>query len=280
MANDFKVAAERKKRMTAVRTAEKTIEKIEEFQKEQGPVLGENNMSAVNMTVDKLKETIKDNDQDSAAINNANQAAEDALSAALDMLEKQKAREEAVLVAEKTIEKMEAFQNEQGPILGAENMATVDAATAKLKEVIKDTNFDAEAINAANQEAEEALGAGWDMLEKLAEQKAREEAEARAAAAAAQQATVLAAAQSEAPANALEQNGAPVGERKEKISEALRRLYAAPIYSRISGETKTRFSASIKPSLKEKMAADQAAGKIKSPNDLINVLLEIYYGDE
>ena len=67
--------------------------------------------------------------------------------------------------------------------------------------------------------------------------------------------------------------------KKQELSELLHHIYSSPRYTRIKGEVKVRFNAVIKPSLVKKMRADQQNERITSPSDLINGLLEIYYGE-
>lgn len=85
---------------------------------------------------------------------------------------------------------------------------------------------------------------------------------------------------SDEPNKAAVQNVQPEEAEDDRVCAKLRKMYAAPRYNRFDGENKKRFSAMIKPSLVQKMNEDKEEGRIKSPNDLINVLLEIYYGEE
>lgn len=73
-----------------------------------------------------------------------------------------------------------------------------------------------------------------------------------------------------------------VEERVEKadVSAELRRMYASNEHMRFDSEKKSyRYNALIKPSLNKKMERDMRNKNLKSKNDLINFLLEIYYGD-
>ena len=65
------------------------------------------------------------------------------------------------------------------------------------------------------------------------------------------------------------------------VSAELRRLYASSEHLRFENEKKThRYNALIKPSLNKKMERDMRNKNLKSKNDLINFLLEMYYGVE
>ena len=73
---------------------------------------------------------------------------------------------------------------------------------------------------------------------------------------------------------------APEEPEKLDISAELRRIYASNEHLRFDSEKKTyRYNALIKPSLAKKMDRDMRNKNLKSKNDLINFLLEMYYGE-
>ncbi len=206
MANEFKAAAERKKRITQVRKAETLIGQIEELLTGKADVMADEDKQALQASADKLKELIENNDANSEAIGAG--------------------REEAEAVFQAVSEKLSGQQEENAPAAEEEPSSPAEE----------------EKTNEAPAEAE-----------TVEEVPTKEEVPE----------------QEEAPAEEDQEN--------EKISSVLRRMYNAPRH--IDRETKTRFSALIKPSLRKKMDEDAKEGRIKSPNDLINVLLEIYYGE-
>ena len=71
----------------------------------------------------------------------------------------------------------------------------------------------------------------------------------------------------------------PVEEKKLDVASILQSRYAEARYQRISEEGRTKsFQALLKPSISERLKKDTSKKKIKSANDLINFLLEEYYG--
>lgn len=218
MANEFKAAAERKKRLNELRKAEKTIEQIEKFMTERSDVLSVGAAETLRNAVDKLSEAIKESNSDIGTIAALNDEAQAVYENALKTLEDQPTAEPKEKADEQPEEESAEKENEAPEIESAE----------------------------AKQEQTENPKEEVPVEEEAQEETVQEKEE-------------------------------PAGER---VADILREMYAAPRYSRVGGETKTRFSALIKPSLRAKMDEDAKAGKIKSPNDLINVLLEIYYGEE
>lgn len=212
MANEFKAAADRKKRLNELRKAEKTIGQIEEFMTERSDVLSVSAAETLRNAADKLSEATKEANSDVGTIAALNDEAQAVYENALKTLENQPAVEPEEKTDDQPKEESAEKKNEA---------AVVEPAETKQEEEVP-------------------------VEEEVQEEKVQEK---------------------EAPAG-------------ERIADILREMYAAPRYSRVGGETKTRFSALIKPSLRAKMDEDAKAGKIKSPNDLINVLLEIYYGEE
>lgn len=215
MANEFKAAAERKKRLNELRKAEKTISEIEKFMEDRADVLSVGAAETLRNAADKLSEAVKDADSDTGTIAALNDEVQAAYDNALN-----------------TLETLPEHQPEETPA-AEENEAPMTESAETEQETTEETK--------AEDPAEEVA-----QKETVQEETAQEKTE-------------------------------PEGER---VADILRRMYAAPRYSRVGGETKARFSALIKPSLRAKMDEDAKAGKIKSPNDLINVLLEIYYGEE
>ena len=218
MANEFKAAADRKKRLNELRKAEKTIGQIEEFMTERSDVLSVSAAEILRNAADKLSEATKEAYSDVGTIAALNDEAQAVYENALKTLENQPAVEPEEKADDQPKEESAEKKNEA---------AVVEPAETKQEQT--------------ENSQEEVPGE-----EEVQEETVQEKEE-------------------------------PAGER---VADILREMYAAPRYSRVGGETKTRFSALIKPSLRAKMDEDAKAGKIKSPNDLINVLLEIYYGEE
>ena len=205
MANEFKAAAERKKRKAEERKARDLISMIEEKMNTNGDAIAEDEKTALLAVVEDLKQLLKNDDAELISIQTAAENARTASDAVFASLE----------------------SNRQG-----EDVSVSEPAETPADDVVE--------ISPDASEDEH--------VEEIAD------------------------VQPEEPADEVHKGG--------KIATALRNLYEAPRYSRVDGEKKERFSALIKPSLREKMEADRKAGIIKSPNDLINVLLEIYYGED
>lgn len=71
----------------------------------------------------------------------------------------------------------------------------------------------------------------------------------------------------------------PKEEEKLDLAAILQSRYADARYQRVSEEGRTKaFQALLKPSVSERLTKDVNKKKIKSRNDLINFLLEEYYG--
>lgn len=231
MANDFKAAAERKKKMTEGRKAQRLIAQVEELLNEQNEDLSPEEISGLQARAGVLKELTAD------------------ASASVDVM--MVANEEAQMLLDAIAEKRTKAQAEE---------------PASEKPVAEEP--------ASEEPAEEKVEEPVVVPEEVQQEPSAPEEEVPTE-------TETAPVVPEEPAQA---NDKPATENYEfdveGISEVLLQMYKAPRYSRLKGETKKRFSALIKPSLIDKMREDQAAGRITSPNDLINGLLEIFYGED
>lgn len=178
--------------------------------------------------------------------------------------------------AERLIEQIDKLLAEHESKLNAQDIEDGRSAADKLKDVMKDADSNIDALVAENRAAEDMLKKLQESLEKVTAQE-KNEVQAEEA-----ENTVETPADEpvkEVPAETpVQEENAEENQEEEKISDILRRMYAAPRH--YDPETKERFSALIKPSLRQKMEEDRKEKRIKSPNDLINTLLEIYYGDE
>ena len=79
MANDFKAAAERKKKMAQTRRAKEVIGRMSEFLNEKEALLGEEDKAALQSSVDSLNSIIQDSDVDLDKVISANDEAEELL---------------------------------------------------------------------------------------------------------------------------------------------------------------------------------------------------------
>lgn len=195
--------------------------------------------------------------------------------------------------AVKFIGQLEEVLNTPSDKLSQSDIASAQASLDKLKEVSADASVEIEVLMTANEDAQSVLDQISDKLNAAEEPAVVEETVPEQEPVAEEvkstpevPADVVPEVKGEETEEVIEAPAKPVAkelteEEKEKqaLSELLHDLYSSPRYSRLKGETKKRFSALIKPTLIEKMRMDQEEGRITSPNDLINGLLEIYYGE-
>lgn len=229
--NEFKAAAERKKRMSEMRKAKTFISRLQEVLDQQDLNLASEDMESVQAALDKLNEVVIDASVEVDVFTAANEKAQQVLDSINEKLAKQ----------------------EESPV--EETQETSDPEES----VAETSDAPAEEVPAQEAPVNEAMPVAEETPEITAEPEVKQVAEA--------------------PTEPETKELSKEEKEKYELSELLHDLYSSPRYSRLKGETKTRFSALIKPTLIKKMRADQEEGRITSPNDLINGLLEIYYGE-